>query len=119
MHIDGQFSINRKYLGNRSQSLTTEKIQIEKADRIVKMVKEENPNSKIYAKLGCEGAEYGILKLLDKENLLKEIDLIMMEWHDKGPTELLEILRKNNFVSYSFWPNNKDIGMVYSFQKAE
>jgi len=52
---------------------------------------------KIILKIDCEGAEYEILPHLDKQNLLKLVDQIFIEWHFKGSESLLEILRANQF----------------------
>jgi hypothetical protein len=98
--------------------MTSERVVLESAETVVTKIRGENPGLKLYAKIDCEGAEYGILKQLSDKNLLKEFELIMMEWHNEGPVELVEILKKNGFISYSFWPNNNDIGMIYSFRSS-
>lgn len=71
---------------------------------------------KIIMKIDCEGSEYEIFESMDKNNLFKNIDIIMLEWHFKGPSQLLNILKKNNFIS--FLRNTADItGTIYSVKQ--
>jgi len=55
-----------------------------------------------FLKLNIEGAEYQVLKDLDENKKIKEIDSICFEWHSfrnqtQNLGEILEILKKNNF----------------------
>ncbi|MFV5694948.1 FkbM family methyltransferase [Flavobacterium sp. LB3P122] len=67
-------------------------------------------------KIDCEGAEYEILQKLNDVNLLKDIDVLLIEWHDKGAKILEDILIKNNFrlISRFLTPIT---GMIYAFKK--
>jgi hypothetical protein len=62
--------------------------------------------------MDCEGAEYEILKSLDKAGILKNVSAIMLEWHYRGELLVLDILRKNNFVCFS-QNSNASWGMIY------
>lgn len=60
-----------------------------------------NPKAKIVLKMDCEGGEYEIFESLSRTGVIKQIDYLMMEWHDKGANELEEILYNNGFMYFS------------------
>jgi FkbM family methyltransferase len=82
------------------------------ADNILKNVL--NNNKKIILKIDCEGAEYEIINRLKEQNILSQISGLMIEWHVKGPTQILEILIGENFKIFSFNESSKTIGMIYA-----
>ncbi|OAZ05412.1 FkbM family methyltransferase [Flavobacterium succinicans] len=103
-----------------SPSITIDKaqeieIQIISIEKIIKDIIDRHPHQKIVLKIDCEGAEYEILKKLEKEDLLIKIDVFMIEWHDKGSEILEEILIKSDFniVSRALSPIT---GMIYAFK---
>ena len=51
--------------------------------------------------MDCEGAEYEIVENLSKENLLKSVDIIIIEWHDLGAKVIEDYLLLNNFTIFS------------------
>ena len=63
----------------------------------MKRVVNENAGDLFFLKLDCEGAEYEVVQSLAEENLLKEIFLIHIEWHYKGPEILKKLLVENHF----------------------
>ncbi len=65
-------------------------------------------------KIDCEGAEYQILNAIDQASKFKKIKLIMLEWHIKGPENIIQILTKNNFSLFSFYPLSIRHGMLYA-----
>ena len=75
-------------------------------DNIIKKHKE-----KIFVKLDTEGAEFEIIPLLAERDLLRKIDILIMEYHKKSPKILLDILKENNFV-YFYEPNPNDTGTI-------
>ncbi|MFV5688928.1 FkbM family methyltransferase [Flavobacterium sp. ZT3R25] len=76
----------------------------------------KHSKQKMVLKIDCEGAEYEILQKLNDANLLKDIDVLLIEWHDKGGAILEDILIKNNFriISRFLTPIT---GMIYAFKK--
>jgi hypothetical protein len=50
--------------------------------------------------MDCEGNEYEILSALEKGDLLKYIDCIMLEFHYRGYKYIIDILTRNNFISF-------------------
>jgi hypothetical protein len=67
------------------------------------IAKAKAKESRFLLKLDCEGSEFPIIENLSEKNLLKEIDVILMEWHkwwDKTKTQrfLIEPLLRNDFL---------------------
>jgi FkbM family methyltransferase len=60
-----------------------------------------NKSCKIGLKIDCEGAEYEILQRLHTASLLAKVDVLLIEWHDKGANDLENILKVNNFKIFS------------------
>ncbi|MCL2389474.1 MAG: FkbM family methyltransferase [Elusimicrobia bacterium] len=75
------------------------KVVLKRADEEISRIINLHPNKKIILKANCEGAEYAIFDLLNQKGILKNIDIVMLEWHYKGPQKLLDILNANNFTS--------------------
>jgi len=74
-------------------------------------------DEKIILKIDCEGSEYEILERLNETALLSRFNVIMIEWHFKGPCLLRKILADNNFEILSMGEHNLNIGMLYAFKK--
>jgi len=100
------------------QSIDTQQqimeVELEDCAEVVKRVSRENSDYRLIIKLDCEGSEYEIIERLDQQGLLCAASLYMIEWHKRGPGPLLEILRRNGFVSLSLHPTNKIVGMIYA-----
>lgn len=76
-------------------------VYIKNASIELKPILKTHPNNAIVIKMDCEGGEYEIMNDLDNSGLLKDIDIMMLEWHDRGASEIEEILIKNNFTIFS------------------
>ena len=75
----------------------------------------QHPKEKKVLKIDCEGAEYEILQKLNDSNLLVDIDILLIEWHDKGAALLEELLVANNFSVISRHLTSIT-GMIYAFK---
>ncbi len=75
----------------------------------------KHPQQKKVLKIDCEGAEYEILQKLNDSNLLTDIDILLIEWHDKGAEILEELLVANNFKVISRHLTSIT-GMIYAFK---
>lgn len=75
----------------------------------------KHSNQKKVLKIDCEGAEYEILQKLNESGLFSEIDILLIEWHDKGSEILENILIKNNFRLVSRYLTSIS-GMIYAFK---
>ena len=74
-----------------------ETIIIKKSSTIISEVMDGQIED-IFLKIDCEGAEFEIIRDLDKSGILNKIRLIILEWHEKNPGELIKILKSNNFI---------------------
>ena len=77
---------------------------------------EKHPLQKKVLKIDCEGAEYEIIQKLSDTNLLSDIDILLIEWHDKGAKVLEGILIANDFRIISRYLTSIT-GMIYAFKK--
>lgn len=68
-------------------------------------------------KIDCEGAEYEIIKRLHETNCLQYTDAVMIEWHEKGPHEIVETLLQSGFAVHSHTPFEKHTGMIYAYKQ--
>ncbi|MGL4452581.1 MAG: FkbM family methyltransferase [Sarcina sp.] len=96
----------------------TMKCEIEIRD-VVKELKKYVENiyeEKVVLKIDCEGAEFEIFRALSKERQeLDNVEAILMEWHERNPKELIEILNKMNFKVFCRTIKN-NIGMIYAMK---
>jgi FkbM family methyltransferase len=97
---------------NRAKEI---EISIENIGDILPDLIVKHNKQKIVLKIDCEGAEYEIMQKLSNINLLVEIDVLLIEWHDRGSGMLEDILIKNNFriISRFLTPIT---GMIYAFK---
>jgi FkbM family methyltransferase len=75
----------------------------------------KHTQQKVVLKIDCEGAEYEILQKLDESKLLNTIDVLLIEWHDKGSEILEKILIENNYRVVSRYLTSIS-GMIYAFK---
>ncbi len=101
----------------RLKNVRKERIVLRGVDEVLSDIRARHKQKKLVIKIDCEGSEYEIIRLLSEKRLLKELDVIMLEWHTDGPNELIKILAGNQFTCFSFDSLRKDIGMIYAVQK--
>jgi FkbM family methyltransferase len=73
---------------------------------------------KALLKLDCEGAEYEIVEDLFEKQLLHKISIIIIEWHIKDKSILIEKLNKAGFIMFT--PNiqaKMPVGLIYGINK--
>jgi FkbM family methyltransferase len=89
---------------------------------IILQAKDRGEN--IVVKLDCEGSEFAIIKRLDEANLLRYIDIFMMEWHkwwSPGMTQntlIVPLLRSGFKVFDRTTPYDYFAGMLYAVRGA-
>ncbi|MDR3307063.1 MAG: FkbM family methyltransferase [Endomicrobium sp.] len=76
-----------------------------------------NTKRKIILKMDCEGSEYEIFDSLNRSGVLKRIDYIMLEWHNKGPNYILDRLKENGFTSFALSAVNPICGTIYAVRE--
>jgi FkbM family methyltransferase len=75
----------------------------------------KHTQQKIVLKIDCEGAEYEILQKLDESRILTQIDVLLIEWHDRGSETLENTLIANDFRVISRHLTSIS-GMIYAFK---
>jgi FkbM family methyltransferase len=91
------------------------KVELRSFCEELRRIRKNHPQEKILLKLDCEGAEYAIMNQMEKENLIGEISVWMIEFHFRGKKELAEKLLRNNFFILS--PVSDEVnrfGMLYA-----
>jgi FkbM family methyltransferase len=102
---------------NEIGDITKEAIKIKPVgDEVIKMRK-EFPDHRLAMKIDCEGAEFEIIRNLNDSGLLRDIDIILMEWHEKNPQEIIATLLENSFAVYNRDNHNSYVGMLYAFKQ--
>ena len=123
------FAYNKQQKGNTgirgllSPSLskrTNEKrvVSINDASIEIGTILSNNQDNDVVLKMDCEGAEYEILQNLDSSGVLKQINIVMLEWHDHGPCKLESILIKNSFQLFSR-TLSENAGLIYAIRTLE
>ena len=90
-------------------------INIQDVNTILPELFAKHTNQKKVLKIDCEGAEYEILQKLSDSHLLTQVDVLLIEWHDKGSGILENILLENNFRVVSRYLTSIS-GMIYAFK---
>lgn len=85
------------------------------ADVLRPIIKKYKGHNNIILKMDCEGEEYGIIELLNKEELLSQIDFIMLEWHYQGKKRILDELLKAGF-SYLCTEQKENMGQLCAWK---
>jgi FkbM family methyltransferase len=100
-------------------SFKYKKVDIELKDvvKVLAPIISSADEPRIVVKIDCEGSEYAILESLYKSNLLDKVDAILMEWHMKGPSDLIKYLGRSGYDIISFNEKNRDVGMLYAFNR--
>lgn len=126
---DHTYDTTCKYIENESIGLTIqdvvnpeEGLLIHIKDAVLELKKIINRNKEnlpIIVKIDCEGAEIPILHSFYKENLLKYISVILMEYHKfwHSPfheADIMKWLAENNFVIQNLINKNMMTGMIYA-----
>jgi FkbM family methyltransferase len=94
-----------------------EMIEIKDATKALDSIVRAHPSMPLFIKMDCEGAEYDIFESLKSWEGFSNVKALTIEWHDKGPSPLLEILNDNGFITFEDSdPTYKQpkVGMLYS-----
>ncbi len=100
------------------QNVRTETVTVKDAAKMLAPIFEENKSNRIIVKCDCEGAEFEILERLNEEKLVREIDVVLMEYHFQKPDRLVEIFTENSFAVHVKYGLKKEpiAGYLYAFK---
>ncbi len=87
------------------------KLKLHQASKILFPIIKKH-KEKIFLKIDCEGEEINILPELEKSGILKNIDVIIMEFHENSSEELIKILQQNNFKTTISQQEEKTVGQI-------
>lgn len=90
-------------------------ISIKNVAEVLPSLMAKHSGQKKVFKIDCEGAEYEIVQKLSDSNVLSDIDILMIEWHDKGAKILEDLLVSNDFTVVSRHLTSIT-GMIYAFK---
>jgi FkbM family methyltransferase len=91
-------------------------IHIKNVSEVLPDLFAQHPHQQKILKIDCEGAEYEILQTMSDAHLLADVDVLLIEWHDKGAALLEKILTDNHFSIISRHLTSIT-GMIYAFKK--
>lgn len=75
-------------------------VQIKDAANEISAIIEKYADSKIVLKCDTEGSEVEIFESLEAKGILKNIEIIMLEFHFSYDVAIAEILKRNNFAFF-------------------
>jgi FkbM family methyltransferase len=101
--------------GLNEKSMSKTSVELKNAAEEISCVIAKHSGKKIILKMDCEGSEYAIMQSLTDKGILKNISAILLEYHFKGSRPILDVLEKNNFIS--FIKGNSRYGMIYSVRQ--
>lgn len=90
-------------------------VQICEASLEISEILKKIDSEKVILKMDCEGAEYEIMENLFNSKVINQIDVVLLEWHDKGSQIIEDILLKSGFDLFArdFSPV---AGMIYAYK---
>jgi FkbM family methyltransferase len=101
-----------------SSDVTVESVELHAADHVLRSILAEYPDSAVVAKIDCEGSEYEIVRCLHENRLLQRLSIVILEWHQRGPSELEDMLRDAGFSTHCpLPPEGSPTGMLYAMKQ--
>ena len=93
--------------------LVIEEMQIKPAAELLNEVLLKEHEKQIVIKMDCEGAEFDIIKNLKQHDLLRAVDIWMIEWHEKEPYEIIETFKAIGLRLFKM-NYSSSVGMIYA-----
>ena len=101
---------------NHPSPRTSVSINIKSASSVFKRISSLKSSCKILCKLDCEGSEYEIVRSLAENGDLTLVDIFMIEWHERGPSEICKLLEAAGFLLLSLHGHALNHGMIYAWK---
>lgn len=86
----------------RDNGTDRQSVQLRDVSKVLSEIQAKETGKQIVLKLDVEGAEYEVIERLTETGQLKDISVLMLEWHDQGP-ERLERIREDLAASGFDW----------------
>lgn len=119
--IKGNMGINGipEYLIHQNQGVENEEINIRDASEILYPIINalKSYDQDVVLKIDCEGSEYDIFDSFGKSKILHHFNVVLIEWHFKGPEQICSYLKEEGFTFLSLNPNDKNSGSIYAVNK--
>lgn len=112
-------SSNSLFETNLTSSKTTEKVQVRDAGPAVQAALEASNGRTFVLKVDAEGAEYEIFERLRDLDLLKRVDVLFLEWHQrkgKDPQFFRDLLKESGFISTERMHPESPVGLINGFR---
>jgi FkbM family methyltransferase len=118
----GSVSTSERIIGNaayrpnnKNNEIVSElTVELRDASIVLSEIFEKEKDYQIICKIDCEGGEFEIIDSLHQNNLLRFIDVIMMEWHFELPHQIITQLSDSNFNTIQSAEGNVH-GLIYAF----
>lgn len=106
------------HLVNEQHEILNEDIIIKDAAEVLspivnKLIKKSDD---LVLKIDCEGSEYDIFQSLTTASILQHFNVIILEWHVKGPDKICAYLSEYGYTYISMGSSNTAVGMIYAFK---
>jgi FkbM family methyltransferase len=98
-----------------NNNVTEREVQIEEASIEIGYIIKANPGKKIVVKMDCEGGEHEILEHMYQTGIINKIDVLLLEWHDKG-SQVIESQLIDSGFDYFSRSFDALSGMIYAFK---
>ncbi|MFO0789228.1 MAG: FkbM family methyltransferase [Pirellulales bacterium] len=125
-----QFVLDTKERGTTSKvpsrahfgpSLVQERGQLADCTTVLNQIIETADGREIVAKIDCEGSEYEIIDALCDAGLIRELSLLMIEWHPfvpgRKPQDIVTQLTDHGFSTVAPGSFNEKHGLIYATRR--
>ena len=105
---------------SRKYETQKEIVQIKSAAKEIDGIIKRHKNKKIVVKCDTEGSEKDVFGNLDSKGILKNIDMIMLEYHFSYDVSLVNILKRNDFAFFkqkTISLETGDFGIIRAIKK--
>ena len=98
------------------RAVVREEVVIKDVAGILDSILEGAGECEVIAKIDCEGSEYEILEALNDSNKLPLLRALIVEWHSRGPEDLIRCLEASGFLAFSSRSSHSSnaVGMIYA-----
>jgi len=112
-------TVNKTHPSHKNET-KTESVRIKNAATDINAVIQQHKDKKIIIKCDTEGSEKEIFESLDSNGILKNIDMVILEYHFSYDVPIMDILRRNGFVFFkqkSVSLQTGNFGMIRAIKK--